>query len=225
MKLETLLYEKRGTVAAVTLNRPERLNAIDLVMAGELPRVWDDIARDDEIRSVVVAGAGERAFCTGFDVGDMAQGKASADDPGPLRELRFTAIQNRCFKPVVTAIGGMVCGGGLHFVAHTDLLICSEDATFFDTHVNVGTVAGLEFIGLARRIRLGSVLRMALVGRNERLDAHRAYALGLVGEVVAKERLFSRALELASRIAEAPLEATMHNKRLLWESFDATEAR
>jgi (E)-benzylidenesuccinyl-CoA hydratase len=227
MKLETLLYEKRGNVAILTLNRPERLNAIDAVAAGELPRVWSDVISDDAIRAVVVAAAGDRAFCTGFDVGDMAERKVAADAPGPLEELRFTAIQNHCYKPVVTAVGGMVCGGGLHFVADTDLLICSEDATFFDTHVNVGAVAGLEFIGLARRIRLGSVLRMALVGRAERIDARRAYGLGLVGEVVPKDRLHARALELATQIAQAPADAVMRTKRLLWESLDVglAEAR
>jgi enoyl-CoA hydratase/carnithine racemase len=220
MKLETLLYEKSGPVAVLTLNRPDRLNAIDVVMAGELPQVWEDVKADDAVRVVVVTGAGERAFSTGFDVGNMAERKVSADAPGPLKELRFTAIQNRCYKPVVTAVGGMVCGGGLHFVADTDLLICSDDATFFDTHVNVGTVAGLEFIGLARRIPLGSVLRMALVGRSERLDARRAHALGLVGEVVPKARLRERALELAGQIAEASPTALMRTKRILWESLD-----
>jgi (E)-benzylidenesuccinyl-CoA hydratase len=220
MKLATLEFEREGAVAILTLNRPDRLNAIDVVMAGELPLVWGEIKADDGVRSVVVTGAGDRAFSTGFDMADLAAQRVTVDAPGPLENVRFTALQNDCMKPVVTAVNGMVCGGGLHFVADTDLLICSENASFFDTHVNVGTVAGVELVGLMRRVAPGHVFKTALAGKKERIDSGRALEIGLVGEVVPLAALRGRALELAARIAENSPTALMRTKRILWQSLD-----
>jgi E-phenylitaconyl-CoA hydratase len=220
MSFKTILYEEREHIALLTLNRPQRLNAIDRVMAEELPIAWEDAKADPNVRAVVVTGQGERAFSTGYDLGDIAAGKVSADDPGPLKELRFTARHNRCLKPVLTAVNGIACGGGLHFVADTDICIASENATFFDSHVSVGTVAGLEPIGLSRRVAFGAVVRMALLGGGERMSAKRAKELGLLSEVVPLDRLLSRALELAHLIASASPTAVMRTKRILWESLD-----
>jgi enoyl-CoA hydratase/carnithine racemase len=114
----------------------------------------------------------------------------------------------------------MVCGGGLHFVADSDLVICSETATFFDTHVKVGLIAGLEPVGLARRIPLEAVLRMALLGGSERIDARQACALGLVGEVLPPDRLLPRARELAAKIAEHSPAALARTKQAIWQSLD-----
>jgi enoyl-CoA hydratase/carnithine racemase len=132
----------------------------------------------------------------------------------------LTAIQNRCWKPVITAVNGMVVGGGLHFVADSDLLVCAEHATFFDTHVKVGLIAGLEPVGLARRIPLEQVLRMALLGGSERMTAQQALACGLVGEVVPQEALMPRARELAAKIAEHSPTALARTKQAIWESLD-----
>jgi (E)-benzylidenesuccinyl-CoA hydratase len=222
MPFETLGYEKRDGAAVITLWRPDRLNAIDPVMARELPRAWQDAKGDPEVSVVIVTGAGEKAFCTGFDVGVVAANeKVDVGGGGESGPLGFTAIHNRCWKPVVTAVNGMVCGGGLHFVADSDLVICSESATFFDTHVNVGLVAGLEPIGLARRgIPLDAVLRLSLVGRAERLSAARALELGLTGEVVARAELLSRAFELAREIQKSSPAALAETKRAIWESLN-----
>jgi enoyl-CoA hydratase/carnithine racemase len=114
----------------------------------------------------------------------------------------------------------MVCGGGLHFIADSDLIVCAEHATFFDTHVKVGLVAGLEPVGLARRLPLEAVLRMALLGGSERLDARRACELGLVGEVVPPGRLLPRARELAGMIREHSPTALALSKRAIWQSLD-----
>jgi enoyl-CoA hydratase/carnithine racemase len=132
----------------------------------------------------------------------------------------LTALQNRCWKPVITAVNGMVVGGGLHFIADSDLILAAEHATFFDTHVKVGLVAGLEPVGLARRIPLEAVLRMALLGGSERMSAQQALALGLVGEVLPKEQLLPRARELAAKIAEHSPAALARSKRAIWESLD-----
>jgi enoyl-CoA hydratase/carnithine racemase len=158
-----------------------------------------------------------------MDVTDVADGSARSTGTLPRSEspwFRLTAIQNRCWKPVITAVNGMVCGGGLHFVADSDLVICSETASFFDTHVKVGLIAGLEPVGLARRLPLEAVLRMALLGGSERLDAQHALGLGLVGEVLPAGRLLPRARELAAKISEHSPAALARTKQAIWESLD-----
>ncbi len=128
MNFETIGYEKADGVATITLNRPERHNAFNLAMADELKQAWDAVKKDPEVVTVIVTGAGKRAFCTGMDVADVADGSArrtGALDRESSPWFQLTAIQNRCWKPVITAVNGMVCGGGLHFVADSDLVICS----------------------------------------------------------------------------------------------------
>jgi len=226
MKFETLLYEVEDRVATITLNRPERLNAFDVRMARELKTAWDAVKRDPAVVCAVVAGTGNRAFCTGMDVAAVADGSAREEAARMEREEGrpfyhfLTAIQNRCWKPVVTAVNGMVCGGGLHFVADSDLVVASENATFFDTHVKVGLIAGLEPVGLARRIPLEAVLRMALLGGAERMDAQQALNLGLVGEIQPPHRVVPRAQELAAKIAEHSPTALARSKQAIWESLD-----
>jgi enoyl-CoA hydratase/carnithine racemase len=223
MAYQTLRVEKRDRVATLTLDRPERHNAFNLAMARELFDFWTDAKADPAVVCIVVTGAGDKAFCTGMDVADVADG--SARSTGRLERsespwFRLTALQNRCWKPVVTAVNGMACGGGLHFVADSDLVVCSETATFFDTHVKVGLIAGLEPVGLARRMPLEAVLRMALLGGSERLDARQALALGLVGEVLPQAELLPRALALAAKIAEHSPAALARSKQAIWESLD-----
>ena len=164
MDLETLLYDVKDGVATITLNRPDRYNAFNLTMANELKQVWQEVKTDGEVVCVIVTGAGSKAFCTGMDVADVASGEAKgsgtlAREDAPWFQL--TAIQNKCWKPVITAVNGMVVGGGLHFIADSDLIVASETATFFDTHVKVGLIAGIEPVGLTRRIPLEAVLEAA----------------------------------------------------------------
>jgi enoyl-CoA hydratase/carnithine racemase len=121
---------------------------------------------------------------------------------------------------VITAVNGMVVGGGLHFVADSDLIVCAEHATFFDTHVKVGLIAGLEPVGLTRRIPLEAVLRMALLGGSERLTATQALELGLVGEVVPADQVMPRARELAAMISQHSPTALARTKQTIWEGLD-----
>ena len=225
MRFETLLYEVDGGVATITLNRPERGNAFNVRMGRELRRLWREVERDPAVVCAIVTGAGDKAFCTGMDVTDVADGSATQtarderEDGRPFY-LHLTALQNRCWKPVITAVNGMVVGGGLHFVADSDLVVAAEHATFLDTHVKVGLVAAIEPVVLARRIPLEAVLRLALLGGAERMTAQQALALGLVGEVVPADRLLPRARELAAKIAQHSPTALARSKRAIWESLD-----
>ena len=224
MAFETLLYEVRDRVATITLNRPERHNAFNVAMGRELRQAWSQVKKDPAIVCAIVTGAGERAFCTGMDVADVADGSAREHGEGEDRDgafySRLTAVQNRCWKPVITAVNGMVCGGGLHFIADSDLIVAADHATFFDTHVKIGLVAGLEPVGLARRLPLEAVLRMALLGGSERVSAQRAYELGLVGDVLPADKVMARARELAAKIAEHSPTALARSKRAIWQSLD-----
>lgn len=223
MGFETLLYEKDERVATLTLNRPQRHNAFDMQMAGELQQAWEAIKADPEVVCVIVTGAGERAFCTGFDVGDVASGESAGQEQLSYEDspiLKLTAIHNHCWKPVITAVNGMVNGGGLHFVADSDLVLAAENASFFDTHVKIGLISGLEPVGLARRIPLEAVLRLALLGGAERLGAAEAREIGLVGEVLPADQLLPRARELAAKIAQHSPTALARSKRAIWESLD-----
>ncbi len=223
MRFETLLYTQADGVATLTLNRPERYNAFSTAMALELRRAWEDMKSDPQVVCAILTGAGDKAFCTGMDLAEVA----SSDTGGRAREsmeaspfFHLTAVHNRCWKPVITAVNGMVAGGGLHFIADSDLVIAAEHASFFDTHVKVGLVAGLEPVGLARRIPLEAVLRMALLGGSERMSAQEALRLGLVGEVLPAERLLPRARELAAKIAQHSPAALARTKQAIWESLD-----
>lgn len=208
---DELLVERDGHVVVLTVNRPERLNAFSRSVRGKLTELWPRLDADPEVRAIVVTAAGDRAFSSGGDVSEL---------DGPEDYPRYTARQAGVFTPTITAVNGMCASAGLHFVADADIVICSENATFFDTHVHVGQVSALEPIGLARRIPLGEVLRMVALGKSHRIDARRALELGLVSEVVPGERLRERAVELGHIIAKASPAAVKASLRAVWESLD-----
>jgi enoyl-CoA hydratase/carnithine racemase len=220
---ETLLYSVEEGVATITLNRPERHNAFNTSMATDLAAAWEAVKTDPEVVCAIVTGAGQKAFCTGMDIADIASGQAQGSGRQSREEVpwnRLTSVQNKCWKPVVAAINGMVVGGGLHFVADCDLVIAADTATFFDTHVKVGLIAGLEPVGLSRKIPLEAVLRMALLGGSERMSAQQALSLGMVGEVLPPDDVMPRARELAGMIAQHSPTALAETKRCIWEGLD-----
>lgn len=220
MSYSTLLYEQGADhVATITLNRPEALNAFNRTMCDEFRQVWARVRQDDAVHAVVLRAAPGRAFSAGLDV-KTAYGQPddiwNHEDPGQPLSPKW----NKCWKPVVCAVHGICTAGGLYFVNEADIVICSSDATFFDSHVSTGRVAVLEPIGLSRRIHLGDVLRMALLGNDERISAETALRIGLVSEVTAPDDLWERAHELAAAIAAKPSIATQGTVRAIWESLD-----
>ena len=119
----------------------------------------------------------------------------------------------------------MAAGGAFYWLNEADIIICSDDATFFDPHVTYGMTAALEPIGLARRVPLGEALRIALLGNDERVSAQRALQIGLVTEITTRAELWPRADELARLIAAKPPAAVQGTVRAIWESLDETRAR
>jgi enoyl-CoA hydratase/carnithine racemase len=220
-EFETLLLDVDATdrVATITLNRPERLNTFNRVMCHEMRRAWEIVKFDDRVHSVVLRAAGERAFSAGLDVKEsygQPDNIWNHEDPGELLSPKW----QKMWKPVVCAVQGICTAGALYFVNESDVVICSTNATFFDSHVTAGLVSALEPVGLMRRVGLGETLRMALMGNDERVGPETALRIGLVSEVAAPEDLWARAHEIAATIAAKPPTATQGTVKAIWESLD-----
>jgi enoyl-CoA hydratase/carnithine racemase len=212
MSYETILYDVSEKIATITLNRPEVLNAVSKPMQRELFDAFTRAEKDPEVWTLIVTATG-RGFCPGADVGGISEsGKVGYAEPylasypqwEPPREA--TPPFREMAKPIVCAVNGICCGAGLDLVTTSDVVIASERATFFDPHVSIGLVSAREMARLARVLPFNVCMRMALMGKHERMDAERAYQLGLVSEVVEHDRLGERAREIALIInRNAPL--------------------
>ena len=214
---DDVLLAAAGASLIVTLNRPARANALTEPLMADLRSLWDAVAAARWVRSVVVTGAGS-AFCAGADVGMLAEprtsiGRDAAEElsflPGPHLEV-----------PVIVAVNGVCAGGGLHFVADADIAIAADSARFVDPHVTVGQVSGMEPVELMLRARRDAVVRMALLGTAETLDAQAAHRAGLVSEVVPAADLLERAAALGDMIAQGSPEAVRITRAVL-RDFEA----
>jgi enoyl-CoA hydratase/carnithine racemase len=218
---ETILLDVDAAshVATITLNRPDSLNAFNRTMCREMAEAWHIVKLDESVNAVVLRAAGARAFSAGLDV-KSSYGQPdnvwNHEDPGEALSPKWQKL----WKPVVCAVQGMCTAGAFYFVNESDVVICSEDATFFDSHVSAGLVCALEPIGLMRRVGLGDTLRIALMGNDERVGADTALRIGLVSEVVSPDRLWARAHEIATAIAAKPPSATQGTVKAIWESLD-----
>jgi enoyl-CoA hydratase/carnithine racemase len=219
-RFETILYEtSEDKVATITLNRPDVLNAFDRQMCEEMRVAWRKVKDDPDVNAVVLRAAGDRAFSAGLDT-KKSYGQPddiwNHEDPGELLSPKW----QQCWKPVVCAVHGICTAGALYFVNEADVVICSPDATFFDSHVTYGLVSALEPVGLMRKIGLAETLRIALMGNDERVTAETAMRLGLVTEIVERAELWDRAHAIAAAIARKPSAATQGTVRAIWESLD-----
>lgn len=223
--MESLTFEVRDRAALITINRPDKGNALSADVTDGLVAAWARVNADPAIRVAVLTAAGDRHFCTGADVGGLgSQSQSQAANVGTAegwkRAGRMMPRTADVRKPVIVAVNGLVAGAGLHFVGEADIVICSERAAFTDTHVTVGQVAGFEPPLIARRIPFEAAMRMTLLGRSERIDAQRALQLGLTSEVVAPERLVERALEIAGMIAQNSPAAVAASKQAAWDALE-----
>jgi enoyl-CoA hydratase/carnithine racemase len=225
---DTLLYEERDGVAWVTLNRPDRLNAFNSLMQRELHGLWRGLRRHDDVRCIVLTGAGEKAFCTGIDrmeqMGDAADTTTDPDvvgsgstpfmfnDPGDNLGPKSSDL----WKPVIAAVNGIACGGAFYMLGEVEFIVAAEHATFFDPHVTYGMTAAFEPIHMSGIMPFGEIMRLSLLGNYERLSAQRAYEIGLVSEVVPKEQLQERTAWAANAIASQPALAIEGTVRAIW---------
>jgi enoyl-CoA hydratase/carnithine racemase len=222
-RLETLVVERRGPVGWLINDRPEQLNAMNALMRDEFETAWRVLDDDPDVRVIVHTGAG-RAFQTGVDVTEIAtdgEGFQRYRESVEKFDFHFTSWHNEVWKPVITAVNGICAGGGFHWVADADIVIAASDAQFFDPHVSIGQVVAIEAIGLMKKMPVEAVMRMAFVGRYERMSAQRAYELGMISEIVdPPDRLQDAAQELAEKIARNSPAAMAATKRALWSALE-----
>ena len=210
MPYEFLMLETREKAALVTLNRPNKRNALSIALRYQIDQCLAELEADDAVSVVVLAGAGP-SFCAGFDRSEFfvqtpehVQALQDSTDRFHLRLMNFA-------KPLVAAIHGPALGGGLDLAALCDVRICAENAVFAHPEIKFG--APTLYGPLAEVIGGGLARDLCLSGR--RIDAQEALRIGLVSKVVPAERLQDEALALANTIAEAPLAALKTVKQMI----------
>jgi len=218
MPFKDIQVEKRGRIVCVTLNRPERMNAISVETSGELLQVLTEYRDDPDQWAMIITGVGDKAFCSGMYVTEAAnKTQEKGKTEGYTIFKPWTDMMQSIRKPFICAVNGYCVGGGWHLVADSDIVIASENAQFLDTHVNIGLINGVEAAGFVWKMPLGIVTRMALEGRHFRVSAAQAYQWGLVSEVLPREKLMDKAWEIATHIVEeaAPLAVQGTKKAIL----------
>jgi E-phenylitaconyl-CoA hydratase len=216
----TVLVSVDNHVATVTLNRPEAMNAIDPETREALISTWARVREDDDVRVVIVTGAGEKSFCTGADLkktlpSDQSFAQETFSRPSPVSPVAHMEMD----KPIIAAVNGYAMGGGMEIALACDIRICSDNAQFALSEARVGSIPGSGGTQrLPRAIGMSDAMLMLLTA--ERIDAQEALRNGLVSKVVPRERLMPAALEIAGKIASnAPL-AVRAIKRLAKRGLD-----
>src|SRR3954470_13189771 len=202
---ETLLYEERNGVAYVTLNRPDRHNAFNSLMQRELKALWRGLRRHDDVRCVVLTGAGEKAFCTGIDRMEQMGGETDTTTDDDIVGSGFTPFMfndpgdnigpksNDLWKPVIAAVNGMACGGAFYMLGEVNVTGAAEHATFFAPPMTYGMTAAYEPIHMSGIMPFPEIMRLSLLGNHERMSAQRAHEIGMVSELAPAGELMERA--------------------------------
>ena len=200
MANQSVVTDRRGTVLQVTLDRP-KANAIDVATSRELGEVFAGFRDDPELRIAIITGAGDKFFCPGWDLKAAAEGEAVDSDYGVGGFGGLQELPN-LNKPVIAAVNGICCGGGLEWALSADIILAAEHATFALPEINSGTIADAATLKLPKRIPWHIAMELLFTGRW--MEAAEAHRWGLVNEVIPPEQLLDRAHELAATLAEGP---------------------
>ena len=227
MTYETITVEREGRVARLTLNRPDKLNAINAQMESELSQVIPELDRDDEIGAVVVTGAG-RAFCAGGDVSQLP-GNVSKQDQGPpnVDDIRrgFRGAQSvvlglqRMQKPVIGMMNGVAAGAGFDMACACDIRIGTPKSRFMSAFVRVGLFPGWGGLWLYAKV-LGVPKAAELLFTGDFLEAEEAHRLGMLNKLVAEEELEEVTMEMARKIADGPPISLRLSKLMLYKCLE-----
>jgi len=197
---ETILVERRGSVAIITINRPEKRNALNIQTRAEGAAVLDELRAEESVRVVVFTGAGDKAFIAGADIAEFADRTAITQREVMLERGLFNAIDTFP-KPIIAMVNGYCLGGGCELALACDIRIASDKASFGQPEINLGIIPGGG--GTQRLTRLvGEGKAMELILTGAIIDAQTAFNLGLVNHVVPAEQLEAKTMEIANRIAE-----------------------
>jgi len=201
---KTILMEREGRVAILTVNRPDKLNALNDQVREDMLAALAEIEADDSIGVVVLTGAGEKSFIAGADIGEFA-GRSPFDQRHAMRSPRIFDIMSSFPKPVIAMINGFCLGGGCELALSCDLRIASEKARFGQPEINLGLIPGGGGTQrLPRLVGLGNALRLILTG--DMIGAAEAQSMGLVEMVVPADELRAKTMEIANKMAsKSPL--------------------
>ena len=210
----TILIDRDQTTATVTLNKPEKMNALNLEMWGALAKAFQALSADDSLRCIVLRGAGEKAFAAGADVAEFAAVRSNVEQARAFAKITHTAMQAiaTCPHPVIAMIHGACVGGGLEIASVCDMRICGASSRFGIPVKRLGLVVSYsELKPLVSLVGSAMALEILLEGRV--FDAAEALAKGLVNRVVADQNVEKEVLAVAARISEgAPLVARWHKQ-------------
>ncbi|MFD2170262.1 enoyl-CoA hydratase-related protein [Tumebacillus lipolyticus] len=200
MEFQNLLFEVQDGVGIISLNRPKALNALNSTLLNEMGALLDDIAKDEQIKVVVITGAGEKAFAAGADIAEMQSLNAMDGRAFSANGMKHISKLETIPQPTIAAVNGFALGGGCEVVMACDIRIASTKAKFGQPEVNLGVTPG--FGGTQRLPRLvGPAIAKELLFTGDVIGAERAYQIGLVNQVVEPEELMNKALEMAKKIA------------------------
>jgi enoyl-CoA hydratase len=201
---ETITVEKRGAVAVLTINRPDKLNALNHQVHADGVAALDELRRDDEVRVVVLTGSGEKSFIAGADISEF-KGQTPVTQRDIFHERTLFNSVDTFPKPVIAMVNGFCLGGGNELALACDLRICSENAKFSQPEINLGIMPGGG--GTQRLTNLvgeGRAMEMMLTG--DMIDAQTALSFGLVNHVYPIAELEAKTMEIANKISEkAPI--------------------
>lgn len=220
MSYETIIFEKDQNVATITLNRPDKLNAWNGKMQEEMDKAINDVIGDNNIRALIIAGAG-RGFCAGLDVSAMAELAKLGLKGGVEKSVAWIAPQLRNMdKPVIAAVHGMCMGLGVTVALACDIRIASDDAKFSMAFIKRGVVpdTGTTYF-LPRTVGTGNACELIFTG--DPIDAKEAERIGLVNRVVPQDKLMTAAKDLATRIAQNPPISVRLAKAAIYKGLDA----
>lgn len=205
MTYETIILDKKDSIARLTLNRPEKHNALSMVMRTELRSALTAIADDKDVRVLILTGAG-KTFCSGGDITTMEGVRAPAgrDRLKYVSEIIRTMMEME--KPIIAAVNGIAVGAGLNIAIASDFIIVSEKAKFRESFVNIGLIPDLGgFYNLPLRIGVAKAKEYMMTAKW--IEAHEALSMGLVNKVVTPEALMNEAENLAKTLASGPSRA------------------
>ena len=223
MTYQDILVERRGHVAIITLNRPERMNSMGGTLVEDAIDALQQLHADRDVRAVIITGAGGRAFCAGADVQNL---QTRSEEATPMERRRYvlsaqqvTLAIRQLEKPVIAAVNGVAAGGGCDIALACDIRIASDKARFGEVFARVGLFPGTGGTYFLPRL-VGVAKALELIWTGDVIDAHEAERLGLVSKVVADEQLIPETLAFAERLTQGPPLAISLAKTAVYKGLD-----